>query len=189
MIIIETDRLLVRNFRAEDWKDLQEYLSREEVMRFESAWDTSDEGMRKAAVELSRGNSFWACELMNTGKMIGHVYLGKEQPEAFNTWMLGYIFNNDHYGNGYATEACKAVLEYAFRVMGVYRVIAKCSPENEASWKLLERLGMSREGRSLRCASIKKTPTGEPIWWDELLYAMLSVEWPGYEVNSIRETV
>jgi RimJ/RimL family protein N-acetyltransferase len=183
MIIIETDRLFVRNFKAEDWKDLQEYLSREEVMRFESAWDTSDEGMRKAAVELSRGNSFWACELKSTGKMVGHVYFGKEQPEAFNTWMLGYIFNNDYYGNGYATEACKAVLEYAFKVMGVHRIIAKCSPENNASWKLLERLGMRQEGRSLRCASIKKTPSGEPVWWDEFLYAMLSVEWPGYPVK------
>ena len=183
MITIETDRLLVRNFKAEDWKDLQEYLSREEVMRFESAWDTSDEGMRMAAVELSRGNNFWACELKSTGKMIGHVYLGKEQPEAFNTWMLGYIFNNDYYGSGYATEACKAVLEYAFRLMGVHRVIAKCSPENKASWKLLERLGMRQEGRSLRCASIKKTTSGEPIWWDEFLYALLSVEWPGYDVK------
>lgn len=183
MTMIGTERLLVRSFRPEDWMDLQEYLSRKEVMRYEYEWDTSDEGMQKAARDLSVGNNFWACELKDAGKMIGHVYLGREQPEAFNTWMLGYIFNNDYYGNGYATEACRAVLQYAFRVMGVYRVIAKCSPENEASWKLLERIGMRQEGRSLRCASIKKTPSGEPIWWDELLYAMLSVEWPGYEVQ------
>jgi hypothetical protein len=55
MTIIETERLYVRNIKPENWKDMQEYLCRDEVMRFESPWDTSDEAMRKTAAELAKG--------------------------------------------------------------------------------------------------------------------------------------
>ena len=89
MTIIETERLYVRNIKPQDWKDMQEYLSREEVMKYEGPWDTSDESMRNTAKELARGNTFWAVELKTIGKMIGHIYLGREQPEKFLTWMIG----------------------------------------------------------------------------------------------------
>jgi len=174
---IQAERLIVRSFKPEDWTDLREYLSREEVMRFEGDWNTSEDGMKGAAKDLSGNAAFWAVELRTTGKMIGHVYFAQTQPEVFRTWMLGYIFNNEYYGKGYATEACKGLMDHAFRNMGVHRVIAKCSPENVPSWKLLERLGMRREGHSLRCAAIKRTASGEPIWWDEYLYAILKDEW------------
>ena len=143
--------------------------------------------MKNAATDLSKGSAFWAVELKSTGKMIGHLYFGREQPEKFCTWMLGYIFNNEFYGNGYATEACRGLLDHAFRNMGVHRVIAKCSPDNIPSWKLLERLEMRREGHSLRCAAIRDSEDGRPVWWDEYLYAMLEDEWPGGGVLSIRE--
>ncbi len=187
MIIIETERLYVRNIRAEDWRDMQEYLSREEVMRFESPWDTNDEAMRNTAAELAKGNVFWAVELKETGKMIGHIYLGREQPEKFLTWMIGYIFNNDFHGQGYATEACRGILDHAFKNLGAHRIIGKCCPENIPSWKLMERLKMRREGHSLRCAAIRDADDGSPIWWDEYLYAMLADEWPGNGSLSIRE--
>jgi RimJ/RimL family protein N-acetyltransferase len=183
--IIETERLYVRNIRPEDWKDMQEYLSREEVMRFESPWDTSDEGMRVAAKNLAVGSTFWAAELKTTGKMIGHIYFGREMPEKFLTWMLGYIFNDEFHGNGYATEACRGLMDHAFKNMGAHRIIGKCCPENIPSWKLMERLKMRREGHSLSCAAIRDTADGSPIWWDEYLYAMLADEWPGHGSLSI----
>ncbi len=188
MIIIETERLYVRNIKPQDWKDMQEYLSREEVMKYEGPWDTSDESMRKAAEELAKGNTFWAVELKTTGKMIGHIYLGREEPEKFLTWMIGYIFNNEFHGNGYATEACRGIMDYAFGKLGAHRIIAKCCPENVPSWKLMERIDMRREGYSLRCAAIKDAEDGSPIWWDEYLYAMLADEWPGNGALSISGT-
>jgi len=181
MTIIETERLMVRNFKPEDWMDLREYISKERVMIFECSWDSSEESLRKKAVEFSSGNSFWAVELKSTGKMIGHVYFNQVQPIESRTWILGYIFNNDYYGNGYATEACKGLLEYGFGNLCIHRVVAKCSPENEPSWKLLERLKMRREGHSIKCVTFKKIASGDPIWWDEYSYAILAEEWPGYD--------
>lgn len=177
MKILETERLIVRNFKPEDWRNLQEYLLQEQVFEFESEWDTSDDGCRGAAQSLSEGNTFWAVELKDSGKMIGHVYFNKVEPDRFMTWEIGYIFNPSYYGNGYATEASRRILQYAFEELGAHRVKATCSPDNKASWKLLERLSMRREGHALKCFTIKNTPDGEPIWWDEYQYAILCDEW------------
>lgn len=182
MMRLETERLYIRNFRPEDWRDLQEYISNKEVMRFELPWDSAEEGMRRDAEEFSKGDTFWAVELKNSGKMIGHIYFGKTGPEQFQTYMIGYIFNNRFHGNGYATEACRSLLDYAFKNLGVHRVIGLCSPENIPSWRLMERLNMRREGHSPKAVTFRTTEEGEPIWWDEYRYAILAEEW--FSLNS-----
>jgi [ribosomal protein S5]-alanine N-acetyltransferase len=184
MKVIETERLLVRNFTKNDWKNLQEYISKDEVMKFERNWDFSDNACQMAVEEFSKGDVFWVVELKTSGKMIGHVYFNQSQPFDFSVWSLGYIFNPDYSGKGYATESCRAVMEYGFKVLHIHRVIAKCSPDNLQSWRLLERLKMRREGHSLKCVTFKKTAEGEPIWWDEYLYAILAEEWLGFECQT-----
>lgn len=181
MKIFETERILVRNFKLDDWKDLQEYISKEEVMKFERSWDCTDTACQKRVEDFSMGDVFLATELKSIGKLIGHVYFNQAAPYDFNTWMLGYIFNNSYYGKGYATEACKGILEYAFRELRVHRIFAKCCPLNAPSWRLLERLNMRREGHSIKCVTFKKTADGEPIWWDEYSYAILENEWLGFK--------
>ncbi len=182
---IETERLLLRNFRPEDWRDLQEYISREEVLQFEPHWNSSDEACKKAAQDFARGDTFWAVELKNSGKMIGHVYFNKTEPAEFLTWDLGYIFNPEYYGRGYATEACKGVLQFGFDTLSVHRVSAKCSPENVRSWKLMERLSMRREGHGLKCVTFIKTADGKPVWWDEYQYSILAEEWTQFKCKYI----
>ncbi|MDT8718360.1 GNAT family N-acetyltransferase [Clostridium sp. 19966] len=177
MIIIETERLLVRNFKAEDWKDLQDYLLQKEIYEFEREWDTSDEAVKKSVDRFSEGNVFWAVELKKSSKMVGHIYFNKTEPEDFMTWELGYIFNPKYQGNGYATEACKALLQYAFERLNAHRIVADCNPENTKSWRLMERLSMRREGHYLKSATFKKTEDGKPIWWDGYEYGILEEEW------------
>lgn len=177
MICLETERLIVRNFKPEDWRDLQEYISNEEVMKFESPWDCSEESLKQTAEDFSKGDTFWAVELKALGKMIGHIYFGKTGPDSFQTRMIGYIFNNRFHGNGYATEGCRALLDHAFNSLGIHRVIGLCSPENEPSWKLMERLNMRKEGHSLKAVTFRTTEEGEPVWWDEYRYAILAEEW------------
>lgn len=58
--------------------------------------------------------------------------------QEFETWELGYVFNNTYQGMGYATESAKAVLKEAFESLGARRVIAMCNPENAPSWRLLD---------------------------------------------------
>ena len=109
--------------------------------------------------------------------MIGQVYFHQIEPTKFLTWELGYIFNPKFYGNGYATESCKAVLQFAFDGLGTHRVIAKCNPDNVRSWQLMERLGMRREGLGLKSVTHTKTGEADPVWWDEYQYAILAEEW------------
>lgn len=177
MIIMETERLIVRNFKPEDWRDLYEYLSQKEVLKYEPQCESDEDDCKKKAIERSQGNIFWSICLKESGKMIGHIYFCQIKPYNFLTWELGYIFNPSYYGQGYATEACHKILQYGFEQLGAHRIIAKCNPENAASWKLLERLSMRREGHFKKPVFFRKTQDGKPLWHDAYEYAMLAEEW------------
>lgn len=177
MMIMKTERLYVRNFKAEDWEDLFEYLSQEEVLRYEPGSVSDPDDCRKMAIERSQNNVFLAVCLKDTDKMIGHIYFNQSNPAEFLTWEIGYIFNPKFYGKGYATEACKRVLQFGFEELGAHRVVAMCNPENTSSWKLLERLFMRREGHHPKIAFFRTTDDGNPIWHDAYQYAILGDEW------------
>jgi len=171
---LETGCLIIRKFLPDDWQDLFEYLSREEVVRYEPYDVFTQEQARQEALNRSNNPNFWAVCLQDTGKLIGNVYLAKQE---FDTWELGYVFNNDYHGKGYATEATKALIDQLFADHNAYRVIAMCNPLNKASWRLLERLGMRREGHLLKNIWFSKDENGNPIWQDTYEYAVLKEEW------------
>lgn len=176
-VTIETTNLSLRRFRPGDWRDLHEYLSRADVLEFEPG-DPSDEAeCREIAAERSRGADFWSVCLRPSGKMIGHLYFAQTEPTELMTWELGYIFNPAFAGHGYATEACRALLEHAFTELGARRVVAMCDPENPPSWRLLERLSMRREGHFRQFAFFRRDESGEPLWHDAYQYALLAEEW------------
>lgn len=85
---------------------------------------------------------------------------------------LGWTLHPDHTGQGYATEAVRAVLGICFRNLGLRRVTADCFAANEPSWRLMERLGMRRETHTIRDALHR---SGE--WLDGYGYALLAEEW------------
>lgn len=171
---METERLIIRRFSSEDWRDLYEYLSQEDVVKFEPYEVFTEEASKQEAVRRSKSEDFWAVCLKDTGKLIGNIYLAKQD---FGTWELGYVFNANYHGNGYATEAAKALVDDIFKSKNARRLIAMCSPLNSPSWKLLERLGMRREGHLLKNIYFKKDADGNPIWLDTYEYAILAPEW------------
>lgn len=85
---------------------------------------------------------------------------------------LGWVFAPEHGGRGYATEAVQAAMSICFDQLGLRRVVANCFADNEASWRLMERLGMRREVHTLR-ESLHRS--GQ--WLDGLGYGMLADEW------------
>jgi len=88
---------------------------------------------------------------------------------------LGWVFHPDHAGRGYATEAVRALIRVCFADLGLRRVTAGCFAANEASWRLMERVGMRREAYTVR-ESLHRS--GE--WLDGMGYALLADEWrPG----------
>lgn len=180
MSIMETERLIIRRFLPEDWKDLYEYLSIPEVVFYEPYEVYTEEDCKKTALkryEAKEESSFFAVCLKENNKMIGNLYFSQEEPVEFMTFEIGYVFNPNYYGKGYATEACKRILKYGFEELNAHRIIAGANVNNSASWKLLERLSMRREAHMLQNAFFKRTENGDPIWHDSYHYAILSNEW------------
>jgi ribosomal-protein-alanine N-acetyltransferase len=87
-----------------------------------------------------------------------------------------YLLNRQYWGHGYATEAVRAVLGFGFRELGLHRVYATCRPANVASSRVMEKVGMQREGHLRRHRWMKGA------WHDSLLYAILEDEWPKQEI-------
>lgn len=177
MIDLESERLLIRNFRSDDWNDLHDYLSIEEVLKYEPGEVCNEEDCKQMTLERSQSNIFMAVVLRENNKMIGHIYFNQTVPFEFLTWEIGYIFNPRYYGNGYATEASRRVLQYGFEELKAHRIIAMCNPENASSWRLLERLLMRKEGHHMKKAFFYKTEEGQPIWHNAYQYAILADEW------------
>ena len=171
---METTRLIIRPFTPADADDLYAYLSREEVVRYEPYEPFSREQAAKEAVRRASDPNFHAVVLKETGRVIGNLYFA---PGDFDTWELGYVFHDAYWGRGYAAEACKTLLAEAFGSGKVRRVIAMCNPENAASWRLLERLGMRREGHLHKNIWFVKDESGQPVWQDTYEYAILREEW------------
>ena len=82
-----------------------------------------------------------AVELKSNLKMIGNVYLGKRD---CNSLEFGYLFKRKFWVQGYAEEACNTLIKRSFSYR-VHRIYAECDPCNTASYKLLEKLGFTRE--------------------------------------------
>jgi RimJ/RimL family protein N-acetyltransferase len=171
---IVSNRLIIRKLMKDDWKDLYEYLCDKEVVKFEPYDVYSENRAKEEAIARASSEFFYAVCLKESGKLIGNLYLGKGD---FDTWDLGYELNRKYQGQGYATESVKALLDYAFAHLGARRIISTCSPNNNQSWKLLERLGMRREGHLLQNVYFKTDSNGEPIWLDTYEYAILKTEW------------
>lgn len=169
-MIAETERLILRRYTERDFDDLFEYLSDAEVVKFEP--------YKAMTAEETRDNLKWrietdemiAVELKENHKMIGNIYLGKRD---FNSREIGFVFNRNFWGNGYAKESCRAIIEHAFQD-GVHRIFAECDPENQNSWRLLESLGFEREAHLKQNVYFWTDEQGNPLWKDTYIYSLLN---------------
>jgi [ribosomal protein S5]-alanine N-acetyltransferase len=174
--MIPTKRLMIRPFTASDAADLHEYLSNHAIYKYEPGEPIDIGQAVRLSQERAATTDFWAMELMDSGKMIGHIYLKQIEPLELRTWELGYIVNPAYQGEGYATEAVAALLRMEFMEKPIHRVFAHCNPENPASWKLLERVGLRREGLLRRNIFFRRGHNGEELWTDTYEYAILKEE-------------
>ena len=139
-----TERLLLRPAREDDLDPLHAILSHARAMAYWSSpphgdIDQSRKWLRSMIdIRLPEGEDF-IVEL--DGQLIGKAGLWRF-PE------IGFIFHPDQWGRGFATEALALVLDRAFGVHGLPKVDADVDPRNDASIKLLERLGFRETGRA-----------------------------------------
>jgi RimJ/RimL family protein N-acetyltransferase len=148
---LETERLRLRAFRQSDIDDYAALNADPEVLRYLGsgpAWDRS-RSWRHMAFLVGHwklgGAGMWAMEHRETGDFVGVA--GFAEPEGWPGFELAGILAQRFWGQGYATEAGRAALAYAFTVLKKDRVISLIYPENRASIRVAERLGETLEGR------------------------------------------
>jgi RimJ/RimL family protein N-acetyltransferase len=175
-VLLATERLVLRRFRAADAAVLSAYRSDEDVARYQSWQPPFSLAQAErfvaemAAADPGRPGWFqWAVELASEHALIGDVGVGLA--ENLVQADLGFTFAPERHGRGYATEAVRAVLDRLFRVQGVRRVSAECDVRNLPSARLLGRLGFTREGLLRSHTWIK----GE--WTDDLIFGLLAEDW------------
>jgi ribosomal-protein-alanine N-acetyltransferase len=168
---IETQRLRIRPFQPNDWQAVYDYTSDPAVMMYIPEGPFTLE-QAKAFVSDNMGEqAHFVAVLLNTDDLlVGHMEF--HPWFASQTYEIGWVFNRAYHGYGYATEAAMALLQYGFETLHLHRIIATCQPENVASCRVMEKLGMRREAHFRKCIRLP-----DNRWWDEYFYALLEEEW------------
>ena len=146
----ETDRLILRDWREEDWPLFWEGTNTPGVMRWLGG--VCDGAKRDAAqqrllsYEREHGHTFWCVERSGDGAILGFCGLKRSNQAGGPLGMMevGWRLREDAWGRGYAKEAATASLDLAFDRFDAEEVIAMTVQRNTASWGLMERLGMRR---------------------------------------------
>ena len=152
MIVLETPRLLLRHFEPEDADALEEVLLDEHNMRFFPF--TFDRARVEAWIAKSRwryeneGPGLWAMIVKADGSFAGDCGLTRQEVDGVAETECGYHLARRAQGQGYATEAARACLNYAFDQLGRDRVISLIRAENSPSRRVAERNGMTIEKES-----------------------------------------
>ena len=175
---IETERLTLRPFEAGDLDAFHEMHSDPGVVRWlrndaRTLEEIRDLLERKVAGASLEEEGQWlgaAGVLRETGELVADVLLNW-QSEEHRQGEIGFVVHPRHQGRGYATEAARPLLDFAFETLGLHRVVGTLEARNAASARVLEKLGMRREGHFVE----NEWNKGE--WQSELVYAILDREW------------
>jgi RimJ/RimL family protein N-acetyltransferase len=149
--ILETERLRLRMFRNDDFESYAEFCADPEVMRYLTGSPmTRLEASRHMAMLVGHwallGYGAWAVEEKSTGKFVGRV--GFNDFQGWPAFEIGWTLGRQHWGKGYASEAARVALDYAFNELGREHVISLIRPENLASIAVAEKLGEKLEGET-----------------------------------------
>ena len=167
---LRTARLLLRPFGLDDVDDVFAYASDPEWSRYLEVPHPyvrrdAEEFLARAIFTSTGENLRWAIE--HGGRASGFLNLTAASGSA----EVGYGIARTLWGQGLVTEAAGAAIAYGFESLGLERIYAYAVTENEASWRVMEKLGMQREGVLRRRRQIR----GEYV--DDVLYAILRDDW------------
>ena len=181
-VILETERLILRDFRMSDYEDVHEYGSDPETVRFVLDQPNTQEATRQylhsrlvLAHQTPRKDYDFAITLKDSSKVIGGMGFYSSRSAGMTEAEIGWMLNRKFHHQGYAQEAAKEILRFGFERLGLERVYARCDRENKPSWTLMERCGMKREG-CLRHNEYKERFADQP-YRDTLVYGILKEEW------------
>ncbi len=168
MTFIETERLIIRNFTLDDAKDLHDIFGDEETMiNCEPPYDFDKTKAFLESFCIGRHGAVATVE-KRSQKMIGYILFNEFDTGVYE---MGWIFNRSHWRQGYAYEACKAVIDYAFCELNGHKVFAEAI-DGVKSVGLMKKLGMTQEG-----IQRSQTLDNSGKWADLYFYGLLREEW------------
>ncbi len=149
--VLETERLLLKKLSLNDAEDIFEYANEEEVTKY-VIWNRHNsvvdaiEFINFAAQEFQNGNAIiWGLEVKKERKVIGTIDLRNFNNEH-KCGEIGYCISNKYWNKGFASEALKEIINFGFERLYLNRLEAHCELENTASWRVMEKAGMTYEG-------------------------------------------
>jgi RimJ/RimL family protein N-acetyltransferase len=174
---LRTPRLTLRDFVPDDFDAIHGYASDPDVTRFmfhgvRSEADTRDYLDRMIASQQQNPRLIWelAVVLTSVNRLIGACDLTCETEIEGD---LGFIFSQDAWGMGYATEAARAMVRVGFEQLGLTRIVATCDVANSASVHVLEKAGLNRT------ATLDRHKHALGKWWTSFFYELRRDTWPG----------
>lgn len=157
---LKSERLSLRPMHPIDAEDMYDYARREDLTEY-LLWSPhpsvtyTEDYLRYVQTRYSLGDFYdWAVIDRDSRRMIGTCGFTKIDT-ANNSGEIGYVINPDFRGKGYALEAAARVMEFGFSELGLHRIEAKFIKGNEASLRVMEKLGMTFEGYHRDCMLIK----------------------------------
>lgn len=173
---LQTARLLLRPFAQSDVEAIYILQSNPRVLRY---WDSppwSERARANAFISACRkmeeegSGARFAIETRENGAFVGWCSMFRWNP-VYRSLGIGYCFDEPAWGNGYATEAVRAMLQWAYGVLDLNRVEAELDTRNAASARVLEKLGFEREGLRREDCIV----SGEVS--DSWIYGLLKRDW------------
>ena len=173
---LSTERLLLRPFRMTDVDDLFAYTHDSEVART-SSWDahlTIDEArafLERTLRGYERGErSIWAMEHLADGRMMGTIGLYEVTTQHARA-VLAYALARPAWNSGYTTEAASRIITYGFENLSLNRIEGFCLPQNGASRRVMDKVGMTYEG------TLRERMWLKGAFRDLAFYSILKAEW------------
>ncbi|MCW3170041.1 GNAT family N-acetyltransferase [Chryseobacterium sp. 09-1422] len=176
-LLLETDRLIIRNLNPKDVDDFYFYRSNPEVTRYQS-FDVMTREQAEKFIESQKDRTFgkpgewvqYAIEKKETEKLIGDCAIKLDHYDQ-RIAEIGITLSHTEQKKGFARETMNAVLQFLFSLEDFHRVVEIVDAENESSVKLLENCGFKKEGHFIENIFFKGK------WGSEFQYAMLRKDW------------
>ncbi len=175
-IRLATNRLILREYRADDFEGVHAYASDLETVRFMLWGPNRPEDTRNfiqatlAQQQQEPRLDYQLTATLTTGEIIGGCGLYIRRP-AHRAAEIGYVLNKNFWRQGYGTEIAQALLQLGFEHIGLHRISATCDPNNIGSARIMEKNHMRREGH------FRDHLWQRGRWRDSLQYAILAHEW------------
>lgn len=164
----------MRDYEA--WAGLRER-SRAFLTPWEPTWPGDDltkasfrRRLQRAQKEVENDETYPFLVFRDDDVLVGGLTLGQVKRGVVQAATLGYWIGAPFAGKGYMSRAVRAAIGFAFDALRLHRIEASCLPHNEASIRLLERSGFSREGFARAYLRING------VWQDHLLFGLLETD-------------